>query len=162
MKRGAGGVPPTPPWHLGAALLGGWETLEPAQHWQTPIPGRLPHPRDTSRDTLRLQSPPPRDAAGRVKGDSLRCSPFLCLIAKSGLEERGEVRAWTSCTHGCSPRGCHLLCRDSGRRWWQRRGWWGRRGHGRRQLRRLALELQLLLEQPHCNGVQLVLVPLGA
>lgn len=98
-------MPVTPPRDLGPTLSDGWEMPELVQHWQTSVSGKphppraqgLSHPCGTARGpptpTPWHQKPP------RVH--LLRCrfaSPFLCLIAKSGLEENREVKALPSCT----------------------------------------------------------------
>lgn len=74
-----------------------------------PVPGDCPIPMVLPGEPPWCQNPPPTlGCSGRAWGDLLRCrcaSPFLCLIAESGLEGRREVRACPCCVpHPQNPR----------------------------------------------------------
>lgn len=109
-ERGAGRVLVTPQWELGPTLLDGWEMPEPVWHWQTSVPEKvhlpcaqgLSHPHGAASEPPQCQDPHrPPGCSGTARGDLLRCRfaiPFLCLIIESGLEGRGEVRAWPTRT----------------------------------------------------------------
>lgn len=112
-------MPVNPQRELGAMLLDGWEMPEPV--WQlanlcpaespsSPCLGIVPSPWCCQGSPHGARTPPTLGCSGRAWGDLLRCrcaSPFLCLIAESGLEGRREVRACPCCVpHQQNPRHC--------------------------------------------------------